>query len=151
MSNMCCVEKINDLSFFLFPIICLRLENASWRCKMLMWKKGFKNIIMISYDKRPAFLVWVVKKGWRAKLAGSRQPVLFSRKPSGWPLQLAVTGTGPVYKQQNINRKVQTVLLHNGGFSKGCITKRIRKPILFRKLHKTQKIAWHFYSFQLLS
>jgi hypothetical protein len=89
---------------------------------MLMCKKGSKKIVMISYDKRPAFLVWVVKKGWRARLAGSRQPTQYSRQPSGW---LAATGTEPVYKQQNRNKNVQTVLLHNGGFCKGCISKRI--------------------------
>ncbi len=50
---------------------------------MLMCKKEFKKIVMISYDKRPAFLVWVVKKVWRARLADSRQPRQFSMQPSG--------------------------------------------------------------------
>jgi hypothetical protein len=50
-----------------------------------VYRKVFKN----SCDKHPAFLVWVVKKGWRGRLAGSRQPVHFSRQPSGW---LAATG-----------------------------------------------------------
>jgi hypothetical protein len=81
---------------------------------------------------RPAFLVWVVKKGWRGRLASSRQPVHFSMQPSGW---LAATGTGPVYKQQNRNKNAQRVLLlHNGGFCNGCITKRIKKTKNFLKI-----------------